>query len=512
MMNIRRIGVLVTSAVLAVTSACGNLDVTNPNAPDVKRALATPEDVRSLANSSLNRWYLTSTAVEPALMFGVTADVLTANFGNFGMRFNNLEPRIPYNNTTTGSDFATAESPWYGEYAALGAANDAIRAIKGGVILATTDATNRALGAASLTQALTLTDLALEFDQAFILDETTDPAVKQQLSPYKQVTAAAMGKWDALITFLTGKSLDWGEEGDILPGVTLTATTLRQIANTMAARLMVYSSRTKAENDALNWAKVLTYARAGITTDFAVTGDYNTWWADFLTYADYGPWISTDMRIIAKLDPTQPTKFNGTIPPKATSLDARLASDWTYRGGVVGQAARGVYMQSPWYHTRYAYYSWASDNPQVGPAPYALAAENDLLIAEALVRTGGSKTEAAALINKTRVGRGKLAPLAGSETTAQFLDAILYERDIELMNTGPGLPLYDHRRFDDVQAGTLRHLPVPAKELEVLQLPLYTFGGVGPNDKVLDVNLPDGSVMQIKLPGPIAHPRKATGQ
>ena len=45
MMNIRRIGVLVTSAALVVTSACGNLDVTNPNAPDVKRALATPEDV-----------------------------------------------------------------------------------------------------------------------------------------------------------------------------------------------------------------------------------------------------------------------------------------------------------------------------------------------------------------------------------------------------------------------------------------------------------------------------------
>ena len=63
---------------------------------------------------------------------------------------------------------------------------------------------------------------------------------------------------------------------------------------------------TKAEGDATNWAKVLTYARAGITTDFAVTGDFNTWWADFLTYADYGPWISTDMRIIKKLDPTQP--------------------------------------------------------------------------------------------------------------------------------------------------------------------------------------------------------------
>jgi hypothetical protein len=206
------------------------------------------------------------------------------------------------------------------------------------------------------------------------------------------------------------------------------------------------------------------------------------------------------MRIINKFDPTQPTKYNGTLPPKATSADARLTTDLTYRGSVLGQAARGVYMQSPWYHSRYEYYAWVSDNPQVGPAPYTLAAENDLIIAEALVRTGGSKAQAATLINKTRVGRGHLAPLTGGESNDVLINAILYERDIELMATGPGLPMYDHRRFDALQAGTLRHLPVPAKELEVLQLPLYSFGGVGPNDKVMDVALSNGTTITIKFP------------
>ena len=78
------------------------------------------------------------------------------------------------------------------------------------------------------------------------------------------------------------------------------------------------------------------------------------------------------------------------------------------------------------------------------------------------------------------------------------------------MNTAGGLPLYDHRRVDDLQAGTLRHLPVPAKELEVLQLPLYSFGGVGPNDKVLSLQLPGGAMMQLVQPAPPPRPRRGT--
>jgi len=36
---------------------------------------------------------------------------------------------------------------------------------------------------------------------------------------------------------------------------------------------------------------------------------------------------------------------------------------------------------------------------------------------------------------------------------------------------------------DGLQAGTIRHLPIPAKELETLVLPIYTFGGVGKPDQ-----------------------------
>jgi hypothetical protein len=114
-------------AFLAAAACAPSLDVTNPNAPDVARALATPDDVKSLAISSINSWYLGSTDVDPYHFFQVTADVNTANFGNFGMRFNNLEPRIPYANTTTGNDRVVAQTPWDNIYSALGAANDVAR-------------------------------------------------------------------------------------------------------------------------------------------------------------------------------------------------------------------------------------------------------------------------------------------------------------------------------------------------------------------------------------------------
>jgi hypothetical protein len=58
---------------------------------------------------------------------------------------------------------------------------------------------------------------------------------------------------------------------------------------------------------------------------------------------------------------------------------------------------------------------------------------------------------------------------------------ISYERDIEIMNTS-GTTLFWRRAVTDqpLQAGTPCQLPIPAKELETLGLPNYTFGGDNP--------------------------------
>src|SRR5215510_13259738 len=129
-MHIKRtIGATLGTAVLMVSAACSqSLDVTNPDNPDIKRALASPSDVKSLAISSVNSWYLTSNDVDPYMMLGVTADAYTGNFGNFGMRFNNLEPRIAYANISSNADAEVARNPWDNNYATLGQANDVLRA------------------------------------------------------------------------------------------------------------------------------------------------------------------------------------------------------------------------------------------------------------------------------------------------------------------------------------------------------------------------------------------------
>jgi len=54
-----------------------------------------------------------------------------------------------------------------------------------------------------------------------------------------------------------------------------------------------------------------------------------------------------------------------------------------------------------------------------------------------------------------------------------------YEKRIECMFTASGLAFFDDRGWGELTPGTPIHFPVPAKELNILRLPVYTFGGSG---------------------------------
>ncbi len=105
-------------------------------------------------------------------------------------------------------------------------------------------------------------------------------------------------------------------------------------------------------------------------------------------------------------------------------------------------------------------------------------AENDLIKAEALFHNGQKNTAIDIINNGTRVTRGNLSPLSYSISDEDFFKALFYERDIELIMTGYGIAFFDMRRRDMLQTGTPLHFPLPAKELNVMYMPLYTFGGV----------------------------------
>src|SRR3954470_18605205 len=159
----QKLGVFLGGAALALAAACSqDLNVMNPDNPDIGRALASPNDVKSLAISSVNSWYLTSNDVDPYMMLGVTADAYAANFGNFGMRFNNLQPRAPYNNASASSDAEVARNPWDNNYATLGQTNDVLAALKSGIVLpGGATETDQYKSLAMFVQAATLTNLAL---------------------------------------------------------------------------------------------------------------------------------------------------------------------------------------------------------------------------------------------------------------------------------------------------------------------------------------------------------------
>jgi len=485
MMNKGKLGMALGAAALMFGAACGqDLNVTDPNAPDIARALASPADVQSVAISSLNSWFLASSYIYPYQMLVVTSDALTANFGNFGMRFNNLEPRIQYHNIAADNDAPVARDSWNSDYGTLGQANDALIAIKNGIQLPGGTAQYQAL--AQFSQAGSLTQLGLLFDKAFVVDENFDASKGQPaLVPYDSVVKAAMVKWDAVIAATNGHS-DWTYDATVFPSSNgaLTGTRLNQLANTEAAMTLAYEPRNAADAAKVDWARVLKYANAGLTTDFSVIGDGgNVWYNYFMFYTDDPTWMRVDQHLVHQMDPVVPDKYNGTNVPPSGNGDARLGDgsdghDYHYDNSVIGDATRGIYMQSPYSHRRY--FDVAEDSPTAlqGPMPYILATENDLLKAEALVRTNGDLGAAATLINNTRVTRGHLAPMTAASGSAALLAAITYERVVELMGTS-GTTFFALRHDDALQAGTLRHLPVPAAELEQDGLPVYTFGGVG---------------------------------
>jgi len=550
---------LVVALVLA--GGCETLNVKNPNAPDTNRALGDPATVQAIAAGALRSWYNVTLNMDPDGILITQADSHTASWNNFQIRFysgctsgpaptfgtcgaletdatkitSGTYPRTSWQNDLAAAERLQIERYWYGYYSALSSATDVVKAIRQNALVIT-DASNTKMveTIAVLVQGLALSGLALNYDKAFIVDETTpldangSPIVS--FSPRAAVRDAALAKFNDAIVLSSDPA--WATSLKVPvsffndPGVSYDKVQIRKIANTMAARTLAYYPRNLAENLAVNWTTVLGYASAGISSGTAF--DWIFKHDGCINYCDYLKLWSNDMgtmrmhtRVAHKLDPTtQPDPWNvntnsqpvwtcvGVPPPcTRTSFDKRLgdgtygtnpfASDitetnpatvdagtdfaWSFDQELF-PAARGAWHQSAIGQIRYITLSDIDPNGTAngfGPSPIVLAAENDLIWAEALIRgTPQNLVTAATLIDKTRVGRGGLGSAAGFSTAA-MLDALYYEQDVELPASNVA-PFYNQRRIDGLEGLTAHEMPVPAKELGVLQLPFYTFGGTQP--------------------------------
>ncbi|MBN2758320.1 MAG: RagB/SusD family nutrient uptake outer membrane protein [Bacteroidales bacterium] len=442
------------------------------------KVLSTPEDLKGVASGLYQEWFSLghSSSNGPAMPLITMADHQTCSWGNFGMRALSSEPRAAFNNLPTYDYVTNFQVFVETRFSIISQANDVLSSVllNGAQIGAEGSENNMVLAWAYFNRGLAYAQIGMLYDASPIA--THEDLTNTDLQSYQTVTAQAISDFDEAITYC---SSSFTLPAPWFAGVALTNAQLKMMINSYAARYMVLSARTKAENDATDWTKVKTYAENGIDFDLSVMCESNLWYSSYIAQSASPTWLHTDLRVINLMDPAYPDRYSddGTEPdPKfATSNDARLTTYFDEIESCGFRPERGYYHFSTYKFNRYNY---LYDNWINGIAYDYKVTENDMYLAEALLHTAGSKTTVAQLINKTRVSIGTLAALDGTETDAALMDAIFYERALELVYTGVGIEFCDMRRRDMLQYGTLLHFPVPGAHLEIYGLDYYTYGGV----------------------------------
>ncbi len=475
--------ILIVLLSVTVMQSCSKLDVKNINNPDRDHVLSSPEGLKALAGSLFNQWFRTEqhNLNSPGPSLWVMADWGTVTFANYGCVDLSKEPREFYNNTPSYRYHRNIRNYWRNMYSVLSSANDVLTGLNKGIQIGENGQdTPMVKGMAYMMQGLANGYIGLIFDKGFPSDEDTD-LEHLDATPYTASIDMAINQLEKAIQVFDNNQFTLPQEWMTRP---FTNEDLSKIAHSFIARLMVYSARNQAQTDAIDWQTVLNHTQAGITEDFAIDGDGNgsdRKWMSWLKYYMARPsWGKVDMRIIHMLDPNQPANWPdaglSALPNDGvmSSVDQRATTDFAYNSAN-NRPERGTYRWSTYRYTRFDNYIQAHF---FAPVVLMRKAENDLLKAEALTHLNRF-ADAAIIINTgTRVNRGHLAPVSNNGN--DVIAAINYERTIELPLTGMGIEYFDMRRHDRLQDGSLLHFPIPAQQLEILQKPFYTFGGINP--------------------------------
>jgi len=493
-------------ASILVLNGCADLDVGNTNAPDQSRALAKPEDVESLIKSTfLSFWqgiHVTGGSFNP----GVMADANTSSWGNYGMRELSSEPRAAANNSPAWNYAYALEQPWYYWYGAISAAKDGLASLKAGqeggkTFLADANADKRAEIFAKFIMAASNAMVAVYYDKGFYIDETTDFSTQPPLSTYDAQMASAITALKSVASDAEANaSIAVPEDWMQIAGLTMGD--LAKITHGLIARWTAGVARTAQERGAVDWAAVKSHASKGIPMSPVGDGEY--WWSRTQYYCGVSPsWGRADYKLIGPADKSGGyTSWLGTAVAdrKAftmTTDDKRL----TGALGADGKQTQGLYAKNEYrtrliasrgtYHQTFYVYNrnrdYAVDAGLQGPMYDLTQSELDLLTAEAELRVG-TAAAAVTLINKTRVGNGGLtaatdAKVGASTDQPNALDGsslwsmLKYEAMLENTLIHPFTGYMNRRGWGDLTKGTPTHLAIPGKELEILLMENYTFGG-----------------------------------
>ncbi|ALJ06157.1 hypothetical protein APS56_13910 [Pseudalgibacter alginicilyticus] len=464
---------------MAVFSSCDDFDA---SLDTPYTANPTPEEVASEATalSAFQSWFSAVNSYDgPALMLTTMADMRTCSHGNQGMNDMSGEPRKAWDNNPGYSNASASEDYYTALYTLLANQSTVIKNINEGTLATEDPAKTESL--ARFGQAVAIGYIALVYDRVWIVDETGPLFDSEATSPALAMDVA-LEKLDRAIELADNNTFTV----DAINGLSLTSEEWSEFLNSMGARLLANTPRNSTQRDALDWDKVLNYANNGITYDVEILWDGAVnWWSEWLYYANVSGWARVDMRVVNLLDPSSPARWpaSASILDPATSNDSRLDTDFEYLDSQGFRPDRGTYHYSNYRHSRYDEEIFVSE--QTAAVPEMLIAENDLYKAEAILRSGGAIADAVTIINaSSRVLRGELTPLSETASFDEVVDAIHYERSIELLTSGMGIGFFEMRKNDLLQIGTPLHLPVPGAYLLAGGYENYTIGGVSNADGI----------------------------
>jgi len=484
---------------------CEKLDVQDLNNPNRASLNNTPQDLENLGEASYYNFWYNSRLPNVELPSETAADQFTASWYNFGWEQASNEPRLAWDNTVAGdvNNDRVTENFYYGSYGVITQVNTVIKKVVQDKIKLSGGKHNaRILALCYLIQGISYGNLGLVFDKAFIVTENTKDILNLPAVPYNVIKDTAIKSLLKVINICD--SSNFTLPGRIFNSTDVSNTYLKQLANTYIAKFEVLTCRNKASNDTVNWNSVLQHSLNGITSDFGsyfdgMPGEGGHWYDLNLYYLVLQGYARIDCRIINLIDPAYPKHYpsNGK-PPKvhpellagqADRMDFRLYNftdsikDFQFLPSVNFKAERGYYHYSNY---RYSRFDSLLFYQGTGLLYEFRQYENDLYQAEAYAMTN-QLSNAIAILNdhkKPRIARGHLSEIPLSALKTEVLNAIFYERDIELIAQGFMLGFCDMRRRDILQPGTFLHYPIPGLELQTLNMDYYTFGGTSNEDGI----------------------------
>ena len=503
----------VGAAVLLGAIACQDLAVTNPNEPDRERATKQPVSAESFVATSFRTWWPVAGHDDyPGWAFSTMANEVTSGFADFGQIEVSTEPRSGWNNSPVNARNNVSEEPWYGLYGTISTVNDALRAIDSGLVVVDAQRTSRTRAVGKFIQGVSHEYLAFYFDSAAVVDENlylpADSIIAPNFRAYGVVSKAAIDQLDSAIA-IANRGPDFTLPVESWLFQAMTRAQFVRLANSFAAKALAQTPRSRAERTAVDWNEVIRRVDAGIQTDFAPVAQPDILWDDWKRLvarlrsgrpSDYG---RPSYWVLGPADSTQgfvnwAAKPVATRTPfQITTKDRRIqsatgpASAGTYVGysaNNIFDPTRGTYRWSHYYYRR----NGTTTTWQTGAQPAVTVTEMNLLKAEALIRLNRA-AEAVPLINLTRIANGQLPAVAVdgppdeagcvprklSGACGSLWDALRYEKRIEGLGVDGVTAFLDARGWQTLPENTLIHLPIPGRELGVLQREIYSYGGPG---------------------------------